>query len=274
MLEEKYEIEKMMFEMEKGRAITPIDAAKLKVSLFYNYLKDRIEYTAAVVSGVHLADNRIYEGAPRVSQQDVEESPRRWIIEECVPACEILWSKNIYTFMCSDRLDKNAWIELKLSNLSSENLDILRELCNEYHCYQYHEGCLNISVDGMGKKAQKELINIANRFVMQDVPVGEATYSIEDVYKKCGCVKTIPNPNYVSLEEQLSDLSLSNWGKCLEDPVIEVFDPSKVNKSFEEYIDDCGAVIDPTTGIIYRSVFHYCKHLRYINSLENKKGLK
>ena len=36
-----------------------------------------------------------------VPMEVVEKNPQRFIIQECIPACQELWRKNIYTFMAS-----------------------------------------------------------------------------------------------------------------------------------------------------------------------------
>ena len=271
MSKDKMEFEDIIFELNNGRKPNVFEKFKLNVSIFYKSMARRLKDTAAVISGKKLADNREYEGAPRVSQQMVEEEPRRWIIEECVPACQILWDKNIYTFMCSDGIDFDAWIELELECLSPENRAILEEIRQEYVCYQYHEGCLNISVPGKGKKAQEELIKIANRFKMQDVPSKYATYSMERVYMINGCSKEIDNPNYVPLHVQLANMTFENWGFDIQEPTILVLDPTKIDKSDEEYISDIGAILDGDT--IYVDEFHYNKHLKYFESLNKGKRL-
>lgn len=272
MLDERYEMQKLMFEAYKGRRPNKVDNVKIRVSVFYNYLKEKLTETAAVVTGRKLANNKEYEGAPRVSQQVVEENPRRWIIEECVPACQILWDKNIYTFMCSDGIDNDSWIELEIDCLSEENKAILEQIKEEYVCFPYHPGCLSILVKGKGRKAQEELINMANRFVMQDVPSKHATSTMKEIYMKCGCRKEIDNPDYTPLEEQLANFSIDNWGKEIESPTIIVFDPTKVTKSDDEYLEEVGAIVDEDTGVIYKNQFHYNKHLNYINSFN--RGIK
>lgn len=271
MSKDNMEFEDIIFELNNGRKPNVFEKFKLNVSIFYKSMARRLMDTAAVISGKKLADNREYEGAPRVSQQMVEEEPRRWIIEECVPACQILWDENIYTFMCSDGVDFDAWIELELECLSPENRAILEEIRQEYVCYQYHEGCLNISVSGKGKKAQEELIKIANRFKMQDVPSKYATFSMERVYMINGCSKEIDNPNYVPLHEQLANMTFENWGFDIQEPTILVLDPTKIVKSDEEYISDIGAILDGDT--IYVDEFHYNKHLKYVESLNKGKRL-
>lgn len=264
-------LDEMLLDERLGRKATILDKAKLKVSILYRRLSSKLKDTAAVISGKKLANNKQYEGAPRVSQEMVEVEPRRWIIEECVPACQILWSKNIYTFMCSDSIDKDAWIELEIDCLSDENKEILEQIKEEYSCYHYHEGCINIPVEGMGLSAQSELISIADRFVMQDVPSKYATVDMEYIYMSNGCYKIVDNPNYVPLEQQLANITFENWGLDIQEEKIRVFDPTLVTKSDDEYIDDFGAIKDSDSGIIYRSKFHYLKHLNFINSKNVKK---
>lgn len=267
MYNDRFELKKILFKVENGREPNKIDLLKIRFSLLLGIFSKQLKETAAVVSGKRLPDNIEYEGAPRVSQEMVEENPRRWIIEECVPACQILWDKNIYTYMCSDALDRNAWIELEIECLSSENRKILEELKKEYNCYQYHYGCLNIEVNGKGKKAQQELMKIAQRFVLQDVPSKYALYSMDDIYIECGCFKKISNPNYKPLDEQMKEIDFSNWGALMEEPYIIVVDYDKVVEDSEYYISKVGAYVDPVSGKIYRSKFHYNKHLNYINKM-------
>lgn len=266
-------LDEMLLNDKLGREATILDKAKLKVSLLYRRIAAKLKDTAAVVSGKKLADNKQYEGAPRVTQEMVEAEPRRWIIEECVPACQILWDKNIYTFMCSDSIDRDAWIELELDCLSEENLAILEEIRKEYPCYQYHQGCINIMVPGMGRKAQEELIKVANRFKIQDVPSLYATLDMESVYMINGCSKEVENPDYVPIEEQLANMTFENWGFDIQEPTMLVLDRSKIVKSDEEYINDIGAIRDTNAGVIYRNQFHYNKHLKYIESLDKRKRL-
>lgn len=270
MFKEEAEHKNLMFEINHGRKPCLKEKIEIYVSILARRFKYQLKETAAVLSGKKLADNKQYEGASRVDQQSVEAEPRRWIIEECIPACKILWDKNIYTFMCSDGLDRNAWIELELENLSAENKGILEQIKKEYECYQYHSGCINIAVSGKGAKASQELIKIANRFVMQDVPAKYATISRDNLLIKCGCYKEIPNPKYVSLEKQLENMTFEDWGKPIEPETLYVLDESKINKPVEEYIEDAGAILDMETGIIYRNKFHFDKHIKY---LEYKRDL-
>lgn len=267
--------EDVEFFFQHGRKRNVIEKAFNRISILFKGMSSKLKETAAVVSGKKLADNKAYEGASRVSQEAVETEPRRWIIEECVPACEILWEKNIYTFMCSDGLDDDAWISLEIDCLSPENIDILRSITgNDGSPY----GRGSLIANGKGKGAQEQLIKMAELFVMQDVPEKYAVISREELLRRCGCFVQIPNPEYKAFDDDgmegvgLEDLE--EYRRRLYTPeFIEQLDESKVTKSIEEYASDVGAIIDPDTGIIYDGKFHYDKHLKYIESLGNKKGL-
>lgn len=228
----------------------------------------RMVETAAHIKGGRMISDKRYVGASRVSQEEVETCPEKWIIKECIPACKILWSKNIYTFMCSDFVDQNAWIEIALENLSNENLAILEEIKKEFYCYSYHHGCINIQVDGMGSKAMHKLVEMADRFVMQDVPKKEATISLENLLIESGCSKVIKNPKYTSFEEELAKSLEFGWDAVMEEEYIAVLDKDKITKSAEEYILEYGAVMD-SDGTIYASRYHYNKHLNYLNSFDS-----
>lgn len=270
--------EDLLFFIEHGRKPNLVDKAWNKISILFRKMSSKLKETAAVVSGRKLADNKAYEGASRVSQEAVETEPRRWVIEECVPACQVLWDKNIYTFMCSDGLDDDAWICVEADCLSPENIDILKDITGvDYSLDKTSRGSLIAS--GKGINAQEELLRMAEQFVMQDVPDKYALLGREDLLKRCGCFVQVPNPDYVSIENlslTSTDLDeMEEYHRRLYTPeFIKQLDESKVTKSLEEYAREVGAVIDPETGLIYESQFHYDKHLRYVESLGAKKGLK
>lgn len=250
-----------------GRRRSFVSRLWYKTKNLGNTLKD----TAAVVSGKRFALDRNYEGASQVSQETVEKNPEKYVIKECLPACKILWDKNIYTFMCSDSLDGNAWIEFNLDNFSPDNLAILEDIKTKYECYQYHYGCINVSVKGMGKSAMEELVKMAEMFVMQDVPKNEATISLEKLLMECGCYVRKENPNFVPFEKQLENMSFEDWGKPMEEPYVCEYDPSQMTKPIDEYVADYGAVYGED-GLIYKNEFHYNKHLNYLRYLDMNNG--
>ena len=89
--------------------------------------KEREEYKNKILSKGFLPLNDELNETMNSSMEDVEKSPRTFIIEECVPACKELWKKNIYTFMVSDHINEGVcWIEIIWDNLSDENKEIFR----------------------------------------------------------------------------------------------------------------------------------------------------
>lgn len=231
----------------------------------------KLKDTAAVVSGKRFPKDKRFISEINVYQDVVELDPERYIIKECIPACKILWDKNIYTFMCSDYENESAWIEIDLDNLSEDNLSILEDIKEKHDTFSYHSGCINLAANGFGKKAMEELVTIANKFVMQDVPKKSATISLEKLLFDCGCYKRYKNPNYVPFEEQIMNSESYDWSKPFEEEFICEFDPSQITKPIDEYVADYGAVYGED-GLIYRNEFHYNKHLNYLRYLDKDNG--
>ena len=132
---------------------------------------------------------------PRIVNKS--KNPRKYIIEECIPACKELWSKNIYTFMVSDHLnDGECWIELDADALSDDNKSIYLDLdSNEVKKFSYHRGAINFGVRCVGKEAQEKLLEIAQKFEMQDVQEKLGYISIEKfLMDYCDCYEEYENP--------------------------------------------------------------------------------
>ena len=214
--------------------------------------------------------------------EDVEKNPRRFIIEECVPACQELWKKNIYTFMASDHLNEGVcWIEVIADDLSEENKKIYIELFGEDVVkFSYHKGCLNFGVESVGKRGQNRLLELAKEFKMQDVPHERAYLSIEEfLIFYCGCYDEVPNPEYREMKSpwELDDFDLDyseKYEKWLDSVAskrfLKKFNPDKLTKPIEEYVKEHNMVVDGDR--VYLSDYHYKKHLKYINSLGKDLG--
>ncbi len=148
-------------------------------------------------------------------------------------------------------------------SLSEENKLVLEQIKQKYHCYSYHPGCINISVSGMGKKAQEELVQMASMFAMQDVPDNLATISFDDILMRSGCYGEVKNPNFAAeLETWREKISLGDWETPLPQEYYRVVQPCMMTKSEDEYIRDFGAVKEGDK--IYISKFHYDKHLAWL----------
>ena len=213
---------------------------------------------------------------------EVENNPKTRIIEECIIECQILWSKNIYTYMTSDYFDNGiTWIEIKIKNLSSENRKIYDELSGkDVIKFKKHENAVCFGVNKVGRAGQRMLAELADKFVMQDVPNGEAYKYIEDfLIDNCYCFDEIENPDYkymaplnqIDIElEKLSDYikEYDEWVKSkYSKKTIKVLNTEKINKNIQEYIEDFGYILDDKK--VYFGTYHYNKHLNYLNSLKS-----
>lgn len=217
------------------------------------------------------------------SMEVVEKEPRRFIIEECIPACEELWKKNIYTFMVSDHLNEGeCWIEVKFDNLSDENKEIFSLLDgDDIIKFSYHKGCVNFGIKCVGLEGQEKLLEFAKQFKMQDVPYGEAYITLEEYLLQCGCYDEVDNPNYEPMEdpmnldlpfEQLFDYmaKYDEWKNSEKgSKTYKVFNPSKVVLPIEHYFEGKEFVHDDDR--VYLNDYHYQKHLNYVNSLSEEQ---
>lgn len=221
--------------------------------------------------------NEEYSETMASPMEEVENNPKKFIIEECIPACKELWEKNIYTYMVSDYVNENqCWIEIDVNNLSEENLNVYRELGgDDVIKFSYHAGFLNFGVKGVGKKAQQRLLELASKFQMQDVPYGYAYITLEEFLIEKGCYKVIKNPNYVKMEkpnylkaDSYEDIEYQDeyeeWlASDKSEEFLKVFDKSKMTKSLEEYLKESNAIYEDNR--IYLSEYHYNKHKNYVN---------
>ena len=114
--------------------------------------EEKRKYSEELAQKGFLPINDELEETSHSAQEEVEQQPKKYIIEECIPACQELWSKNIYTFMVSDHLNENvSWIEVIFESLSEENKKILQELSgDDVIKFSYHKGCANFGVKKVG----------------------------------------------------------------------------------------------------------------------------
>ena len=220
-------------------------------------------------------------------QEAVEANPRRFIIEECIPACQELWSKNIYTFMVSDHLNEGqCWIEIIADSLSEENKDVLMQLSgDDVIKFSYHAGCVNFGVKCVGTKGQQELLELAKQFKMQDVPKNQAWIDEEDfLMNYCNCFDEYDNPNYKSMPapweanielDQMAEYmkKYEQWESSDESKEkLRRYNPNKATKSTLEYADDRGMIFED--GRVYLNQFHYIKHRMYLQYVYNMSEIE
>ena len=263
-------------------------------AIFYHNLtpeeveKRRIKRAKELESKGSLPVNPELDETMTSPQELVEANPRRFIIEECIPACQELWSKNIYTFMVSDHINEGqCWVEIIADGLSSENKEIFMNLFgDDVIKFSYHRGAINFGVKHVGKEGQSRLLELAKQFQMQDVPVNKAYILMQDfLINYCGCYDEIPNPNYVemkhvwtmdylSLEQRIEYIKkYDEWEDSLASKkTLKQFNPNKLAKSVYEVAAEKGMIIDGDR--VYLSKFHYKKHQNYLNSLANQTNFE
>lgn len=248
--------------------------------------QEKEEYKKEILSKGFLPVNDELNETMNSSMEEVEKNPRIFIIEECIPACKELWKNNIYTFMVSDHINEGVcWIEVIWDNLSDENKEIFIQLEGEDIIkFQYHRGSVNFGVKYVGVQGQVKLLELAQKFQMQDVPYGEAYITLPEYLIRCGCYDEIENPNYVPMTEpwnmdlprdQLSDylVKYDEWKYSdKSQKTHRVFNQAKMTKPLEEYFDGTGVVYD--SNRVYLSDYHYKKHMNYVNSLAQTQGSK
>ena len=220
-------------------------------------------------------------------QELVELNPRQFIIEECIPACQELWSKNIYTFMVSDHLNEGkCWIEIIFDSLSDENKDIFMKLTgDDIIKFSYHRGCVNFGVKYVGIKGQQKLLELAKQFRMQDVPKNQAWISEKEfLMNYCGCYDEYDNPNYKPmLPPWEANIEMDKFSDYMEEyerwelseeshQKLKKFAPNKANKTILEYVSEHGIVY--VEGKVYLSQFHYQKHKKFLHYMNNTNELE
>lgn len=222
---------------------------------------------------------------PYVQTDEVAENIDEFIIPECQEACKSFWTKNIFTYMCSNRDDGDNKYVL-LSRLSPENKAIFEKLKKEdpeHYFYSDYREAYGIRARGDGEEVSKELEKLTEKFKMQDVL--EGYYTVENfLIQHFDLSKTVPNPDYVedlempdmddfdSVEDFLR-ASREYTKRFVEPETIEVFDETKMTKSAEEYIAETEYkdLYDPERKVVYFSEFYKRGHLRYLEYLKRTR---
>ena len=226
--------------------------------------------------------NPEYDEVISCPQEEVEHNPKRYIIEECIPACQELWSKNIYTFMVSDYLNDGCWIEIFMDSLSPENKEIYTKLNGEDILkFSYHLGTVNFGVKYVGALGRQKLLELAQQFKMQDVPSNLAYIGKEEfLINYCDCYDEVPNPDYYELPDYSNDSNMTieekakhiseyeNWlNSIASHKTIRKLNLNKMSKPLEQLVKDKNMILDGNR--VYLSLFHYQKHQNYLKALEN-----
>jgi len=162
----------------------------------------------------------------------VIDDPNEYIIPECLPACKVLWDKNIETYMVSNREDDNLYV--LVWNLSDENKTLFEDLMKKDSRFKFstYRNTYAIEVDGITEKASLELKSLANLLLFQDTlrfVSGEAflenfkttdgEYSVDENYN----IIRLKNPKLenVTLSEALKETGKEELYVKEEDRVYE-----------------------------------------------------
>lgn len=178
----------------------------------------------------------------------VEEGIEKYIEELCIEACKKLWVLNIATLESSGD-QRRGWIALDRCSLNDANLQRLKEAVeNDVDGYSDHvsyKGYVGIVVRDArsAQEVSDRLLDLVGIFEMQDTLVG--------VYDKEGFLTSECDCRVFDHMEK-------------DGTFVFVFDPSKMNKSFEEYIKEKGAVYDVGEDKVYLNDYYYQKHQNYL----------
>lgn len=117
---------------------------------------------------------------------------------------------------------------------------------------------------------------------MQDVPQNQAYVSLQDfLMRYCGCYEEYPNSNYkpmvapweagIQLDEMTNYMKkYDQWQRSEESQsTFRKFASEKVTKPIEELIKEYAMIFEDDR--VYLSVFHYNKHLNYVNYMYQKE---
>ena len=206
--------------------------------------------------------------------QNVDE----YIIPENQSACRELWSKNIFTFMSSNREDGN-YKYIQLGALSEENLEIMKKLveaCPENYSFSAFRQTYQIELTTDSKeKASEVLKTLTKPFVMQDVLEGFLSKE-EFLMRNFHIYNTVPvdGPEYPSMDvyEDITSYlaALDEWAATPKTE--QVFDETQMKKTFEEYLAEADAtdLYDSERGIVYIDKFYKDAHEKYLTYLKEQ----
>ncbi len=269
--------------MPKKKSTTQNDAELLKaLEITDEDLKDlseRIHQQEQNLTGREKADTKYNHS--NVYIIDVINNIDEYIIPELQEACKLLWGKNIFTFMCSNREDGGS-AYIILGSLSDENTEIFKQLMKKYPenftIDELRHNYFRLQIPDVTKMSEKEIssafVRLASNLVLQDI---QKVYYInsEDYLIKCGCYDEVPNPDYVEVTEPMPTTAslevLDEWFAKINCPkTIKVFDKNKMTKSFREYVSENGDEnrTDFELKRVYEHPYFLKKHLEYVKAKE------
>ncbi len=184
-----------------------------------------------------------------VELEDVIKNPGEYIIPQCLPACKILWDKNIETFMVSNNDDDYLYV--LLFNVSNENKKLLGELIKTDSRYFFDQfrGTYGFRVNGIDENSKKELAILAGKLQVQDTLRYKSSSQFLEEFKTTGG-KLIIDKNGVikrDINPDLSDFTLE-----------EALKYTHMDQLYIEKEDR-----------VYESIMYLKWHQRYLSSLKS-----
>ncbi len=218
--------------------------------------------------------------------EKVEQNIEEYIIPELQEACKILWSKNIFTLMVSNRNDGGSTYIYLNGGVTGKNIDIWNKL-NKKYPNNFYKGTrikdLRIQIADTTKMTEKEIadafIKMVSNFELQDV--SSVFYQTAEEYLvEKGYCDEVPNPDYVEAGPMPTGLNyeaLNAWLAKINCPkTIKVFNKSKMGKkTFEQIVRENGDEnrTDFENEKVYCSTYFYNKHLNYVKANEESNSL-
>lgn len=219
-----------------------------------------------------------------VEMEYVASNIDEYIIPENQKACQLLWSKNIFTVMCNNYDNDEFWITL--GELDEDNQKIFEEMAktNSHFGPTWGGRGLKVYIKPVpGADAYSEFAKLINLFAMQDVQKEGYMDKEEFLTYCCDCYKMVPNPDYkvpkMPVDTDYPDKA--TYLKAFDDYInhismphrIREFDESKMTKSFAEYLQESpyANFYDEDNERIYYNEFYYKAHLEYKKKMKVPK---
>ena len=132
---------------------------------------------------------------------------------------------------------------------------------------------------GNKEQISETLFSLTKVFEIQDVLEGFYVDSEKALIEQFGIFRRVDNPGYVAEPPMSGTFDDDYFEKCdkyerdysdvQRSPYIRIFDPSKMEKSEEDYFAEEGLIKDKD-GIIWKSDFYQKKHERYVQYMRSK----
>lgn len=221
-----------------------------------------------------------------IDMKTVMNNPDEYIIPENLEACKLLWSKNIFTKMCNNYDNDYSWITI--NTFSHENQEIFEQLAGEDKRFGLTWGGIGFKiplVPGKGNDTFEEFKELIEKFPMQDVQKDGCIDVETFMIYYTDCYSIAYNQEYLDIIRPYMspDGDILVYNPELEQYLrvenirrtIRVFDPSKMTKSLEEYIEDSqfAGLYDPDNGKIYYNEMYYVAHMKYKEYVKTLKKI-